>query len=413
MASPTKTRCIGILTAGGDCPGLNAAIRALVKAAITEYDMEVIGIYDGFRGLVENRSVHLDMKKASGILTQGGTILGTSRDKPHKMPMGNKVIDMTQVAVDNARRLHIDCLVCLGGGGTQKNALRLHKECGLNVVTLPKTIDNDVWGTEVTFGYDTAMQIATDAIDRLHTTATSHHRIIVCEIMGHNAGWLTLSAGIAGGADVILIPELPYRLEVIADYLLERRRTGKRFSIIAVAEGARSVEDFNKIKAGQADKSEKDRKQSKKDRKSDGKDEIIEDISELDALAAEAGDEATLVVRQVRGEKRAFHIVQEPIASQVARKLQEMTGTEARVTSLGHVQRGGIPSAFDRMLCTRLGAKAVQLMAEGVYNVMVAYNGGVCNPVPLEEVAHKRKLIPPDHPMIQSARLVDTCLGDR
>ena len=239
----SKTRCIGILTAGGDCPGLNAAIRAVTKAALREFDMKVFGIYDGFRGLVENRTVVLDDAAVSGILTAGGTILGTSRDKPHKMLMGGKTRDMTEVAVENAHRLQIDCLVCLGGGGTQKNALRL-QQAGINVMTLPKTIDNDVSGTDVTFGYDTARLIATEAIDRLHTTATSHHRIIVCEIMGHNAGWLALASGVAGGADVILIPELPYDLEVVAQYIRERRRSGKRFSIIAVSDLLRRGREF-------------------------------------------------------------------------------------------------------------------------------------------------------------------------
>ena len=208
MTSPSKTKCIGILTAGGDCPGLNPAIRAVCKAALNEFGMTVIGFQDGFRGLVENRSINIDNRTVSGILTVGGTFLGTSRVKIHKMPVGDKTIDMTPVAIENLKKHHIDCLVCLGGGGTQKNAHRL-MQAGVNVLTLPKTIDNDVWGTDLTFGYDTARQIATEAIDRLHTTATSHHRVIVCEIMGHKAGWLTLSAGIAGGADVILIPELP------------------------------------------------------------------------------------------------------------------------------------------------------------------------------------------------------------
>ena len=234
----SKTKCIGILTAGGDCPGLNAAIRGVAKAAISEYGIKIIGFQDGFRGLVENRTVNLDDASVSGILTVGGTLLGTSRDKPHKMPMGGESMDMTDAAAENLRRHQIDCLVCLGGGGTQKNAMRLHKKSGVNVLTLPKTIDNDVVETDTTFGFDTAMNIATEAIDRLHTTATSHHRIIVCELMGHDAGWLALGAGIAGGADVVLIPEIPFDIKIVADHLLERRRHGKRFSIIAVAKGA-------------------------------------------------------------------------------------------------------------------------------------------------------------------------------
>ncbi len=407
MPRTTKTQCIGILTAGGDCPGLNAAIRAVTKAAINEYGMTVIGILDGFRGLVENRTLVIDSKMVSGILTSGGTILGTSRDKPHKMEMGGKIRDMTEVAVENIRRHHIDCLVCLGGDGTMKNALRLHEAGGVNVLTVPKTIDNDVVGTDVTFGYDTAMQIATEAIDRLHTTATSHHRVIVCEIMGHKTGWLTLSSGIAGGADVILIPEIPYKLQIVADYLLERRRRGSRFSIIAVAEGAISVSDLeNAEPKGKGDK--------KKKKKTKQKASQIETVDDLDAIDGELFDsKGKLVQRRIDGQVQTYHIVQEPIASRIAREVQELTGIDARVTSLGHVQRGGIPTAFDRWLCTRLGTKAAQLLAKGVYNVMVGYDSGICEPVPLEDVAGRRKTVPTDHPMIVSARLVGTCMGDQ
>ena len=386
MPSESKTNCIGILTSGGDCPGLNAAIRAVTKAAINEYNMTVIGIMDGFRGLVENRTMHLERKQVSGILTNGGTILGTSRDKVHKMPMGGKIRDMTEVAVENVHRNHIDCLVCLGGGGTQKNALRLHQAGGINVMTLPKTIDNDVEGTDTTFGFDTALQIATDAIDRLHTTASSHHRLIVCEIMGHKTGWLTLCAGIAGGADVILIPEIPYDLNVVAGYLLERRRRGSRFSIMAVAEGAISIDDAR----AQAEP-EQGPKNSKKKKKNKSSNDLVTDTTDTDE----------------------YDLAKEAISRRIARRLQEMTGIEARVTSLGHVQRGGIPTAFDRWLCTRLGTKAAQLLARGIYNVMVGYDSGICKPVPLEKVAGKRKTVPKDHPMIVSARLIRTCMGDK
>ncbi|HQB47015.1 MAG TPA: ATP-dependent 6-phosphofructokinase, partial [Polyangiaceae bacterium] len=317
MAKKTKIQCIGILTAGGDCPGLNAAIRGVAKAAIAAHDIKVIGVLDGFRGLVENRTVMLDNRSVSGILTQGGTILGPSRDKPQRMSMGGKIMDMTTTAVENARRLGIDCLVCLGGGGTQKNALHLHQNGGMNVITLPKTIDNDVYGTDVSFGFDTAMGIATEAIDRLHTTATSHNRLIVCEVMGHKAGWLALGAGVAGGADVILIPEIPYDLNVVAEHLLRRRREGKRFSIIVVAEAAQA----------RANETEADAKQEKKRNGKEG-----------DSVAPSP----------------AINLVQESMASRLARQLQQLTETEARVTSLGHVQRGGIPSATDRLLCTRL-----------------------------------------------------------
>lgn len=396
MTIRSKTKCIGILTSGGDCPGLNAAIRAVVKAAISEYGMRVIGILDGFRGLVENRTIPLDDPIVSGILTRGGTILGTSRDKPHKMPMGGVVLDMTETAIANARKLQIDCLVCLGGGGTQKNAYRLHQH-GLRVLTLPKTIDNDVNETDVSFGFDTALSIATEAIDRLHTTATSHHRIIVCEVMGHKAGWLALGAGIAGGADVILIPEIPYRLHEVAQYLIERRRSGKRFSIVAVAEGARSIEEVALARKAEI-------AAARRGRKTQDQATMLED---------ETRDGMPLVVRRAKGQLISYHVVQEPMASRIARHLQELTGTEARVTSLGHVQRGGIPTAYDRMLCTLLGTKAAELLAKGVYNVMVAYRAGHAVSVPLAKVVSKRKIVTMDDPLIMAARQVGSCLGDK
>jgi len=420
MSKP-KTRCIGILTSGGDCPGLNAAIRAIAKMAMGHCGMKVIGIQDGFRGLVENRTILLDDAAVSGILTRGGTLLGTSRDKPHQMPMGGKLMDMTEVAVENARRHQMDCLVCLGGGGTAKNAYRLWQKGGLNVMTLPKTIDNDVFGTDVSFGFDTAMSIATEAIDRLHTTATSHHRMIVCEIMGHRAGWLALQSGIAGGADVILIPEIPYDLRVIGEYLLERRRHGKRFSIIAVAEGAKSkaeaeVEEIAR-KEKEKDKERKKNKDGEKKDKEKGKEknaETIEAEAEARALGVdEARADLPLKVRKVEDEVLAYHAVQEPMASRLARQLQDLTGVEARVTSLGHVQRGGIPTAFDRALCTLLGAKAVELLAEGRFNQMIAYRGGTCVPVPLEEIVGQRKIVPQDHPFITAGRGIGSCFGDR
>ncbi len=233
------TQYLGILTAGGDSPGLNAAIRGVGKAAIGSYGMQIIGFRDGFQGMLHDRTTRLTPAELSGILTQGGTILGTSRDKPHRMQVGDRRVDMTDVLVETYHEHHLDALVCLGGGGTQKNAFRLHEK-GLNIVTLPKTIDNDVAMTDVTFGFDTALGIATEAIDRLHSTAHSHHRIIVVEVMGHNAGWLALGAGLAGGADVILIPEIPYDVEVVAEAIRRRSRAGSRFSIVAVSEGAMS-----------------------------------------------------------------------------------------------------------------------------------------------------------------------------
>jgi len=372
---------IGILTAGGDSPGLNAAIRGVGKAAQGVYDMRVIGFRDGFRGLVENRAVDLGGGVLSGILTVGGTILGTSRDKPHKMKIGGKVQDMTDVIVENYQANHLDALVCLGGGGTQKNALVL-KEKGLNVITMPKTIDNDVGLTDTTFGFDTALGIATDAIDRLHSTAHSHHRIIVVEIMGHRAGWLALGAGIAGGADVILLPEMPYSLQTVADAITDRVKSGKNFSIVAVAEGAMSVEDaarvqaiHERIQSAEAAEDRKARKQAKGD---------------LKAIEAGAGDHTL----------------------QLAHQLEELTGLESRPTILGHLQRGGTPSAADRLLATRLGTACADLINERQFGVMVAARGENAVPVPLEEVAGNKKLVPPDHPWVVSAGRVGVCLGD-
>ena len=380
----SRTKSIGILTSGGDCPGLNAAIRGVAKAAM-HYGMGVIGVQDGFRGLVENRAMALDGQSVSGLLTQGGTLLGTSRDKPHKMRMGSEIMDMTDVAVANMKKMNIDCLVCIGGNGTQKNAYRLRQSTDVGIITLPKTIDNDVGCTDITFGFDSAMRIATEAIDRLHTTATSHHRIIVCEIMGHDAGWLALGSGIAGGADVILIPEVPYDLDVVAEHLRNRRKGGKRFSIIAVAEGVRSVQEVEADEALLA-KMDAGEKKKRKRKKSEPGGHVSED---------------------------GIPLVQESVASRIARRLQTLTGVEARVTSLGHVQRGGEPTANDRLLATRLGTKAGELLADGVYDVMVAIQGAETVPVLLSEVAGIKKVVPPDHPWIKSARLVETSLGER
>jgi 6-phosphofructokinase len=369
---------IGILTAGGDSPGLNAAIRGVGKAALGAYGMNVIGFRDGFRGLVENRTVWLDGPALSGILTIGGTILGTSRDKPHKMPMGGQEMDMTDVILANYQKHNLDALVCLGGGGTQKNAYRLMQK-GLNIVTLPKTIDNDVAMTDITFGFDTALGIATEAIDRLHSTAHSHHRIIVVEVMGHNAGWLALGAGIAGGADVILLPEIPYDIDKIAEAILERSRGGKAFSIVAISEGARSIADAEALRAAQ-----------EKVGKAEGKKEKAEAEAKL----------AEVMTQQLDSTVR------------LARRLEELTRLESRVTILGHLQRGGIPSAADRLLATRLGTACADLIHQGVYGIMVAACGDSAEPVPLDQVAGKLKTVPLDHPWIESARRIGTNMGD-
>ena len=372
---------IGILTAGGDSPGLNAAIRGVGKAALDDYGMQVIGFRDGFRGLAENRIERLENSSLSGILTVGGTILGTSRDKPHKMKVGGKTQDMTDVIVENYQANHLDALVCLGGGGTQKNALQL-KQRGLNVITLPKTIDNDVFGTDVTFGFDTALGIATDAIDRLHSTAHSHHRIIVVEIMGHRAGWLALGSGIAGGADVILLPEIPYSIDSVSDAILQRMKSGKNFSIVAVAEGAISLEEAEQMRAVEED---------------------LQKASDLEDKKAR---------KQAKETKRVMEAGRGDHTLKLAHQLEERTGLESRPTILGHLQRGGTPSAADRLLATRLGTACADMIQAGVSGVMVAARGEGVEAMQLEDVAGRKKLVPLDHPWIESARRVGTNLGD-
>ena len=367
---------IGIITAGGDSPGLNAAIRGVGKAALA-CGMEVIGFRDGFRGLAENLRLRLDSRALAGILTTGGTVLGTGRDKPHRMEIGGRTRDMSGVIVRNCWRNKLDALVCIGGGGTQKNALRLIEK-GLNVITLPKTIDNDIAMTDSTIGFDTALGIATEAIDRLHSTAHSHHRIIIAEVMGHRAGWLALGAGIAGGADVILIPEIPYNVKEIAAAIRRRCRQGSNFSIVAVAEGAMSrdaaaeFESVARRKAGAKTKAE--RRQAK---------------TELTGLSdGHSGNTLRL-----------------------SKQLEALTQLETRVTILGYVQRGGTPSAGDRLLATRLGTMCVELINEKVFGVMVAARGDGAKPVPIDQVAGRLKLVPPSHAWIESARRVGTSLG--
>jgi len=370
---------VGILTSGGDCPGLNAAIRGVGKAALGFYGMQVIGFRDGFRGFMENRTMDLDGETLSGILTLGGTILGTSRDKPHRMPIGGKVVDVTDVIVDNYHKHHLDVLVCLGGGGTQKNALHLHKEGGVNVLTLPKTIDNDVAGTDTSFGFDTAMGIGAEAIDRLHTTATSHHRIIVCEVMGHNAGWLALGAGIAGGADIILLPEIPYSVEAVAETIKARTSRGSNFSVVAVAEGARDRSDAADYEA---------------------------------ALLLVKAAKTPEAIRAAKTHLAHVEDSQREHTFKLARELEAATGLESRVTILGYVQRGGTPCAADRLLATRLGTAAADAVAHSEFGVMVAARGENTELVPLGEVAGKVKLVPLYHEWIEAARKLGTGLGE-
>lgn len=339
-----KQKRIGILSAGGDCPGINAAIRGVGKTAIVSHNMEVIGISSGFSGLIHNDFINLTEEALSGILTLGGTILGTSREKPFKKN-GMPGADKPKLIKKHYREMGLDCIVCIGGNGTQKTAAMLAEE-GLNVIGIPKTIDNDVFGTDFTFGFDSAVTIATEAIDRLHTTANSHKRIMVIELMGHNAGWLTLYAGLAGGGDVILLPELGYDPKTVNRYLLDRAYKKKPYSIVVVAEG-------------------------------------------LQRPAEESS-----------------------AAAYVAKMIEKGTRIETRTTILGYVQRGGSPSAMDRILATRFGSHAVQLIAEERYGRMVVHRSGQTTSMPLKEVGGKLSLVPADHSLIKKARALDICMGD-
>ena len=354
---------IGMLTSGGDCQALNAAMRGVVKTlANSKEEVEIYGFLDGYRGLIYGNFRMLTDKDFSGILTKGGTILGTSRT-PFKTiqdpdPNGlNKVEAMKQ----NYYKLQLDCLVILGGNGTHKTANLLRKE-GLNIVTLPKTIDNDLWGTDMTFGFQSAVDIATDAIDCIHTTAASHGRVFIVEVMGHKVGWLTLNAGMAGGADIILLPEIPYDIDKVIEKIEDRDKKGCRFTIIAVAEGAISREDAAL---------------TKKDYKK-------------------------------KMEKYPFPSVSYEVAAQI----QEKTGREVRVTIPGHMQRGGSPCPYDRVFASRLGSEAGKLILDNQYGFMVGYKNREIVRVPLEDVAGKLKTVDPDATIVQEAKLLGICFGD-
>ncbi|MBO5197133.1 MAG: 6-phosphofructokinase [Lachnospiraceae bacterium] len=355
---------IGILTSGGDCQGLNAAIRGVCKALYGEFKdgVEIYGIHDGYRGLMDGDYHRMAPQDFSGILTLGGTILGTSR-QPFKMMrvIGDDNRDKVKEMKDTYRRMKLDCLVVLGGNGTHKTANLLSEE-GLNVVSLPKTIDNDVWGTEMTFGFHSAVEVATNVVDCIHTTATSHGRVFIVEIMGHKVGWLPLYAGVAGGADVILLPEIPYHIDSIAATLEARNKAGKSFSILAVAEGALSVEESK--------------------------------LSKKEFKAARA------------------RMQQPSISYRLAKEISEKTGQEIRVTVPGHFQRGGSPCAYDRVLSTRFGTAAAKLIKEQKYGHMVALQNGAIVPVPLGEVAGKLKTVPVDCEEILSAREIGITFGD-
>ncbi len=361
-----KLRRIAILTGGGDCPGINAVIRAVAKKAMIEHGAVVIGIEDGYEGLVNGKHRELDYDDVSGILTLGGTILGTSNTaNPYRYPIQTRrkleFRDMSAVALENARKLDIDCLVCIGGDGTLAIASSLSKE-GLPIVGIPKTIDNDLRGTDVTFGFDSAVNIATEGIDRLHSTAQSHHRVMILEVMGRNAGWIALYSGIAGGGDIILMPEIPYNVDVVADKVKERNSKGKRFSIVVVAEGA----------------------------KPRGGDVVIQRIVKKSTDPIRLGG----------------------IGFVLAEQIERITSIESRAVVMGHLQRGGSPTPSDRILATRLGTRAVDMIRDRRFGQMVAVEGDALVGVPLEEVARGPRTVPPDHPLVRAARAVGTCFGD-
>lgn len=350
---------IGILTSGGDCPGLNAAIRGVAKASYGMMDCEIIGIHDGFKGLIENRTQDMIPSDFSGILTRGGTILGTSRTPFKRMrKIEEDQVDKVKNMVETYERLKLDCVVTLGGNGTHKNANLLREE-GLNVIGLPKTIDNDIWGTDVTFGFHSAVDIATEVVDRIHTTADSHDRVMVIELMGNKAGWLTMYAGIAGGADVILIPEIPYNLDAVYTSLQKRhKKGGKNFSIITIAEGAAPMN------------------------------ESVE-------------------------ERRLRLASPFPNMSyRLAQSIQSELGLETRVTIPGHQQRGGSPSPYDRLLATNLGAYAAELIANDTYGKTVSLINNKLFATPLEDVAGKLKSVSPDLELIKNAKLIGISFGD-
>lgn len=357
-------RRIGILTSGGDCQGLNASIRGVAKTLYNYYgdDVQIIGIIDGYRGLIYGEYKEMKKEDLSGILTMGGTILGTSR-QPFKLMrvIDENSVDKVAAMKENYKKLKLDCLVVLGGNGTQKTANLLSEE-GLNVVSLPKTIDNDLWGTDMTFGFQSAVDIATNVIDCIHTTATSHGRVFIVEVMGHKVGWLTLYAGIAGGADVILIPEIPYDINSVIDTIRKRTKQGKNFSILAVAEGAIS--------------------------------------KELAALPK-------------KKKKQAIAEMAYPsISYKIAEQIQQATGQETRVTVPGHFQRGGSPDPYDRLIATRFGTAAAQQIIHEHYGVMVALVNNRVIPVPLADIAGKLKTVPLDHQVVKSARELGISFGD-
>ena len=357
-------RRIGILTSGGDCQGLNSAIRAVGKALYERFqnDVEIYGIQDGYYGLIEGEYKKMEPRDFSGILTIGGTILGTSCQPFKRMrDVDENNVDKVQKMKDTYMKMGLNCLVVLGGNGTHKTANLLSEE-GLNIIGLPKTIDNDIWGTDMTFGFYSALNVITDVIDRIHTTATSHGRVFIVEVMGHKVGWLTLYAGLAGGADVILLPEIPYDIDSVVAELNKREKSGKKFSIIAVAEGAISKE------------------------------------------------EAALKKKELK--QRRAEMVQPSIAYRVADEIKEKFNHEIRVCVPGHFQRGGSPCPYDRVFTTRIGTSAAQLISENKYGYMVALQNNEIVPVPLSEVAGKLKCVSPGSNEVVTGKELGICFGD-
>lgn len=356
-------RRVGLLTSGGDCQALNAAMRGVVKTLLNSgTEVEIYGFLEGYKGLIYGNYRMLQGSDFSGILTRGGTILGTSRMpfKQMREPDENG-LDKVEAMKHNYYKLNLDCIVILGGNGTHKTANLLREE-GLNVVTLPKTIDNDLWGTDMTFGFQSAVNIATDAIDLIHTTAASHGRVFIVEVMGHKVGFLTLNAGIAGGADIILIPEIPYDIDKIIEAIESRSKRGARFTILAVAEGAISKEDA---------------KLSKKEYKEKLKTTPYPSVS-----------------------------------YEIAENIMKKAGSEVRVTVPGHMQRGGTPCPYDRVFASRLGSEAGRMILSGEYGFMVGYRNREIVKVPLEEVAGKLKMVDPESTIVKEAKMLGISFGD-
>ena len=356
---------VGILTGGGDCPGLNAVIRAVVKTAHNDYGMEIVGFKDGYEGLIENRYMHLDFRSVSGLLTMGGTILGTSnRADPFNFPVlqGDDYVylDRSSQAVLNFEQLGLDALIAIGGDGTMSASAAMAKK-GIPIVGVPKTIDNDLVGTDVTFGFDSAVVTATEAIDKIHTTAQSHHRVMIIEVMGRYAGWISLYSGIAGGGDIVLIPEIPYDIDCICEKIRDRNASGKNFSIVVVGEGA----------------------------KPQGGDMVVAKMVENSPEKIRLGG----------------------ISHQLAAQIEGITGIECRVTILGHLLRGGVPSPFDRLLATRFGVEATHRVAQNDYGKLVVLKDNVMNAIDLQFVAGKQRLVTYDHPVIKVAESLGICLG--